>query len=393
MTDKDEALARFRTRQLLQRVRENRKPEPEPCTDCSDADEDQPETAAAGRTVPKDIEIHGLAVPYDQPTGDGRMVRSNALTWNLDEGIPIIWDRQDGDHTGMTIGGVDALRADDSGVHVDAARLYATRDPEAAAAVLRVKELVAENALGWSVMLDDEEVQVMHREGEIIENPDGTVTARYSRGDDMSVITSARIRHLAIVDTPAFASARPVLGQAPINAAAAAVAVYPAKHFERWSSDELVPLRVEPDGRVWGHAAGEGCYRDGTGATCHRYSPDPDPKMKNFHTGTVALDNGSVVRAGSLTAAGLHATPMGTVEDQRRHHEDSTRVWAKVVAWDDMHGRLCVAGSVVPGLDPTFMAQVAGLPLSGEWWPVVGLNGRTLVGAHSVISPALPVGA
>lgn len=384
---KGEELARFRARKLIERARETRAPKAPPCTDCSDADE--PKTAAP---VTKDIPVHGLAVPYDVATGDGRMVKRGALTWDLDqEGIPLIWDRQEGDHTGMTLGRIDALRADASGVYVDAARLFATKDPEASAAVHRLVELIKENSAGWSVMLDDEEVEVTHREGAIIENPDGSVTARYSRGDDMNVITSARIRHLAIVDTPAFPGARPVFGPAPINAAAAAVATYPAKHFERWQSNDLVPLRVDLDGRVWGHAAGSGCYRDGTGQTCNKYTPDPDPKMRNFHTGTASLDNGNVIRVGSLTAAGLHASPVGSVEDQRRHHEDSTRVWARVTAWDDDRGRLCVSGSVVPGLDATFMAQVAGLPLSGEWWPVPGTPGLTLVGAHSVIAPAWPV--
>lgn len=380
----DDVLSRFKARRLAERYRQARA---KPCTDCSDAA--APWVAAILR---EDVQIHGLAVPYDLPTGDGRMVAKNALNWNLeDEGVPIIWDRQEGDHTGMVLGKVDRLRGDDSGVYVEGARLFATEDPEASAAVSRVVELIAENALGWSVALDDEEVEVTHREAEIVENSDGSVTARYGRGHDMSTVTSARVRHLAIVDTPAFPGARPVLGLAPVNAAAAAVATYPAGHFDRWESLEPVPLRVETDGRVWGHAAGDGCYRDGVGMACSTYTPDPDPKMRNFHTGTASLTNGAVIRVGSLTAAGLHASVNNSLEEQRRHHEDSTRVWAKVVAWDDPQGRLCVSGSVVPGLDPTFMGQVAGLPISGEWWPVSGVRGLTLCGAHTVVTPALPV--
>ena len=113
--------------------------------------------------------------------------------------------------------------------------------------------------------------------------------------------------------------------------------------------------------------------------------------MVNFHTGTVTLDNGNVIRAGNLTCAGLHASVSMSHAQQRRHHEDSTTVWAKVVAWNDRKGRLCVSGSLVPGLDPTFTAQVAGLPISPELWPVPGVRGLTLVGAHSVITPAWPV--
>lgn len=377
-------LDRFRAHRLVAAFKAKRA---DPCLECSDAED-------AVTAAIHDVEIHGLAVPYDLPTGDGRMIANGSIVWDLDqEGIPIIWDRDEGDHTGAVVGRIDSLRADESGVWVDSARLFGTSDVESGAAVDRIVELIRENAVGWSVMLDDETTVSTFREAKMTENEDGSVTVTSSRSDMLHTITSGRLRHLAIVDTPAFPGARPVLGPAPVNAAVAAVSTYPAAHFKKWDSEgKLVPLQVSPDGRVWGHAAGDGCYR-GDSKVCRKYTPDPDSKMTNFHTGTVSLDNGSVIRVGALTAASLHADARGSVADQRRHHEDSSTVWAKVIAWNDHKGRLCVTGSVVPGLPSDLIDQVAGLPISVELWPVPGVSGLTLVGAHSVVTPAWPVAA
>lgn len=379
----EDVLAAIRVAQTFAAFRAD---QDEPCEDC----DDEPTTAAMIR---EDVAIHGLAAPYDTPTGDGREIAVGALVWDLDvEGVPIIWDRQDGDHTGMVLGRVDAFSADATGLHVDAARLFATDDPEAAAAVARVVELIVENAIGWSLMLDDEEVEATYREPVVTESEDGSVTARFRRDDQVNRVVSGRVRHLALVDTPAFPGARPLLGPVEALAAAAQGAVFPAAHFERWKSRDAVPLQVTADGRVWGHAAGDGCFRTGSrDGMCKKYQVDPDPRMRNFHTGTATLDSGEVIRAGVLTAANLHASVRLGLDEQRQYHENTSLVWAKVVAWNDAYGRLCVTGSVVPGLDEKTLAQVAGTPLSVELWPVPGVSGLTLVGAHTVNAPAWPV--
>lgn len=353
----------------------------EDCDECA-------ETAA----ITTDIAIHGLAAPWGS-TGDGRAIAKDALTWDLSEPIPIIFDRDDGDHTGAIVGKVDAFRTDSDGVHMEG-RLLATEDPEAGAAVARVAELIESHAIGWSVMIDDEIVEVVHREPTVTESADGTITARFRRDDDMSTITSGRIRHLALVDTAAFGNAFPMMGPAPVNAAAVMVATYPAEHFKPFVNDDPkngIPLQVTKDGHVWGQLAGQGCYRDGTGKTCKSYTPDPDREMKNFHTSSIELDDGSRIRVGTLRAGGLHAPLSVDINGQRQHHENSTTVWAVVRAYDDAYGRLCVTGSVVPGLDPGFVNQAAAVPVSIERWPIPGVPGVTLCGAVSVPIAAWPV--
>lgn len=190
---------------------------------------------------------------------------------------------------------------------------------------------------------------------------------------------------------------RVVMPDAPITAAAATMAdalVYPADHFRRWDTraKEQRPLTFHPDGRVTGHIAGTGCFRNGDTSRCTRYKRDPDPQMANFHTWTTTLDNGRVVRTGALTAGSNHADVSQPLEAARAYHENTSTVIARVQAWEDSKGRLAVTGSVVPGVDLDFLGQAAGAPVSIEQWPTVETNGRnTLVAAHMVVSPAWPV--
>lgn len=184
----------------------------------------------------------------------------------------------------------------------------------------------------------------------------------------------------------------------PVTAAATMVrsaVVFPAEHFEKWDANgrEQTPLTVEPDGRIYGHIAGEGCYRNGNMRSCKRYQPDPDPKLRNFHTWTTTLDDGRVIRTGALTAGANHANVTQPLEAARAYHENTSTVVGRVIAWEDERGRLAVAGSMVPGLPETFVAQVAGAPVSVEQWPTMETNGRnTLTAAHLVVTPAWPVG-
>lgn len=362
-----DALVRFKRARLAAELRARRL-----------ALEEQPTTDAG------DIAVHGVAAPFGEPTGDGRMLAAGSLVWDLDvEGVPILWDMAEGDHTGAVIGRLDSI-TDAGGSLEVTGRLFGSM-PE----LDRISRLIAENAIGWSLSLDDIESETRLSEPEWEEQRDGTIIIKTSRQQELTTVTHARVRHLALVDTPAWPVARPVLGAPPAIAAAAAGYLYPAHHFARWESPEMVPLSVTTDGRVWGHGAGDGCFR-GDGR-CLKYTPDPDPDMRNFHVATACLDDGSTIRVGSLTCAGLHAsTSLPTVADVRRHHEDSSAVWARVVAWNDKYGRLCITGSVVPGLDETTLAQVSGAPLSPELWPVPGTPGLTLVGLHAVNTPAWP---
>lgn len=184
----------------------------------------------------------------------------------------------------------------------------------------------------------------------------------------------------------------------PISAAAVAVRnaiVFPSEHFEKWdtSGQEWTPLTWAPDGHVFGHAAGDGCFRNGDVSWCERYEPDPDPRLRNFHTWTTTLDDGRVIRTGALTAAANHADVMNMTREQARaYHENTSTVVARVIAWEDERGRLAISGSMVPGLSDDMIGRAAGAPISVEQYPTRETGGRnTLTAAHLVVTPAWPV--
>lgn len=310
-------------------------------------------------------------------TGDGRRIDPGALRADVDVPIPILWDRDDGDHTGVVVGHYDPAtftRLADGTITVSG-MLGPTRDPDTAAAIGRIVELLEANNIGQSVMLD-----TMSGHTEAMATRDDA-DDEWSHDDVVDVVTSARIRHVALVDTPAMPEARPVL--------ASAGRLYPADHFAQWTSPDPVPFTVEPDGRVWGHAAGTGCHRS-AGRDCLLYSADVDPTMQGFHTsGRLALDNGDTVRVGPVTFGGLHADTSMTAEQRRQHHENGSTTVALVRAWDDDRGRLAVAGTLVSGLDDTTVDQLRGCAPSYERWPEGG--GLTLLGLHLVPRPAHPV--
>lgn len=375
----DEALRKFRAHRTLAAFKAAS--EPEPCAEC---DEDPITAAAEGEVI-----LHGDMLLYDVMTGDGRIFDQDAMSWDLDvEGIPVLWDPENNDHDGIVLGRVD-YAANVPGSIFGTARLFKFDDPDLSKLVATAAQLISENALGWSIRYANDVSEITIKDPQIETMDDGTQVVRLSYDDDVTRVKSGMYRHLALVDTPAFPGARPILGPPPALAAAASVATFPAAHFAKWESREAVPLQTTADGRFWGHAAGDGCFRDGS-RTCTKYTRDSDPDLSNFHTSTATLDNGEVIRVGVLTAGGLHASTSLDLSGQRQHHENSSTIYAKVRAWEDAQGRLCISGSMIPGLDPAFAAQVAGLGLSVEKWPV-GNRGLTLVGAHAVPTQAWPI--
>lgn len=378
MSDTSRTLARFRARRTMDLFKAA---QVEPC-------HGDPLTAAASDD---DLVIWGPAIPVDTRTGDGRMITSGAITWDLEaEAVPI---KKGHDLDDPIVGVLDQIAEIDGEMRV-VGRLFTSEWRD------ELVNFIENNAIGWSVGLDDMEATRTFKEPEVEETEDGGIRMRITREQELLDITGGRLRHLALGDTSAYREARPRLGVPPKDymtggaiAAAAAVATYPPDHFEKWEGGkEATPLQVTPDGRVFGQIAGDGvCFRNGAMDQCTKYTSDPDPDLRNFHTSTVTLDNGEVLRVGALVAGTLHASTNMSLAEQRRHHEDTSRVWALVRAWEDSRGRLCVAGSVIPGLDPAFQAQAASAPVSIERWPVHGVSGVTLCSAVSVVHPAWPV--
>lgn len=184
-------------------------------------DDDQDDDEDTDTDMTGGIPVSGVIAIEGEPTGDGRLLERGALTWETLP-IPIIWDRDEGDHTGMTVGFIDAIERVGDEIRAEG-RLSDSEDEATQAAVLRVTELLDEGAVGVSVSLDSEriEIRVPADRMEELEDPDPNeieevevdeegrvVVFRWNHDDETAVTTEGRVRHLAVVDTAAIADGK-----------------------------------------------------------------------------------------------------------------------------------------------------------------------------------------
>lgn len=463
----------------------------------------------------------GVITIEGEATGDGRLIELGALHWDAGP-WPVIWDRDDGDHTGQVVGSMTRIWRD-GGLIRGEGDWTDSSEPVARDAVTRVRELVDDGAVGVSVGLDSETVQIRIRsedpedilasvigdvglpvadrnrpwsgaaarnrvfdfytdaDGEVDtrgvaraflwRDPDADPTTRgaYSLGfadivddtltiiprgvaataggrgvgavsglsdddrtriearvcslhdrireqaedwpecpfsdemetilegaydDILRVVTAARIRHLAIVDTPAFADARigaPVLaaiGQATVedyadpsfgrdgHADARLARQEPERPGESvtWGA----PLTVTEDGRVFGHACLWGRCHAGFRDRC--VVPPRNGDYSRFMHGEARPG----VRTGPLTVGTTHATLRASATEAMDHYSHTGRAVADVTVGED-HLGLWVSGRIRPGANAADVAALRGSSLSGDWRPV---NGRyRLCGLLAVNQP------
>lgn len=445
----------------------------------------------------------GVLAIEGEPTGDGRMIEAGATRWD-DGPWALIWDREDGDHTGITVGSVTNIWRD--GNLIRGSGFWSeSDDPEAAADILRARELVDEGAVGVSVALDSEVVSYRARinpeggetemapgligdifldiaghtrpwsaaaarnrvfaaftvDGVVDEwevsraflyrDPDGDPQAKtsykfgiadvvngtlrivpravaaaaaaikasdlaarselarmvcglYARmatfgecpftderetigtwvhDDVLAVITEGRVRHLAIVDTPAFADARIGLVAVGIVAAGAGVATaFADPRFGRSTADDdrLVPqdperpgeavtygapLTITAEGEVYGHAALWGRCHSGFRNAC--VIPPKGGDYSRFLHGEAAPG----IRTGVLTVGTTHASLAASAQMAMDHYSHTGRAVADVTVGED-HLGLWVSGRLRPGVSDRDLADLRGSSLSGDWRPANG---------------------
>lgn len=492
----------------------------------------------------------GVIAIEGQPTGDGRMLEVGALFWETLP-IPLIWDRQEGDHSAMVVGSVHEISRGDNGEVHAVGVLSDSTDPETVAAVNRVRELLAEGAVGVSVGLDSETVEVrfdpdllpgedempmvatiaanfddivhfvitpddgetiaaalggdaslpvasrdvpwsaaaarnrvfdaglredgtidlgfMRRaflfqepnedpatkqawklgvadmvDGKLTIIPRGVAAAAASRGigalvglsdsekgrlesracrlydrirevhsdwsdcpftvematlvrishdDQLNVVMSARVRHLAIVDTPAIADARIALVASLALRADAALFANPnygqSSHIDprlRQQTPERpgeavtygAPLTVDDDGRVTGHAALWGRCHAGFRNRC--VVPPRGAEYSRFLHGEAVPG----LPTGPLTVGTTHAKLEADAVEAFEHYAHTGRAVADVTVGED-HLGLWVSGQLRPDVSDRDLADLRGSSLSGDWRPV---NGRyRLTGLLAVNQP------
>lgn len=375
--------------------------------------------------------VEGIIAVEGEPSGDGRMLANDSVEWDDDVlPVPIIWDRQEGDHSGMTVGAIAEVWRDGSDIW-GRGWLSASEDEDTQKAVVRVKELFAEGAVGNSVALDHVDVELRVKKSAILgeggpdlpedpndleEDENGYATLGRMMADDaLEVTTRGRLRHVAIVDTAALTGSakskvklrlvQPDEDEIIAVAASGSLRIVEFEtdeaafedpgfgvpgqddrllfdpHNNRWST----PPTVLDDGRVFGHIAPWGI--------CVRGRPDrcitpPSADLDGFMRGRAPLAGGR--RTGTIVVAGSHCAVGVGAAEATRHYDKTGRAVADVVVGNDAYG-IWYAGRLRPGASDEDIYAFKSSDVSGHW--EVGQNGQmTLCGLPAVNVGGFPKG-
>lgn len=341
---------------------------------------------ASGTPISGAIALEGVA------TGDGRFIEEGALTWE-DGPWPLVFDRQEMDHSGATVGTINAIERREGGVVWGTGNLSETEDPETALLVLRAAELFNEGAVGVSISIDDVESAMVDQDGKVIDmdNPDESVDWEKAT----SRVTKARIRSVAIVDEAAFSPAK-------MSLAAGVTTVEPSwfsdPAFGDESDDRLVwqeperpeeerqlgaPLQITQDGRIYGHAALWGRCHVGYPGTCVR-----PPKEHAAYRGFLTGERLPGIPTGPLVMRTTHASLKSSAQDAKAHYDHTGYAVGDVAIGADRYG-IWVAGAVRPDATAADVDILRGSALSGDWRVIGGQ--MKLVGLLVVNAPGFRV--
>lgn len=340
------------------------------------------------------IPVEGALCVEGEMTGDGRLIDAGAVYWDGMLPVPIIFDRMDGDHDGPTIGAITNLERRDNGAIWGVGYMSATDDHDTQTLITRAMELLEEGAVGVSLRFDSEVVEVRVKkelmeeselpsemddgDGGMVEIDGRVVVATYSADDAVYAFTSARVRHLAIVDTAADVNA-----SLQLTGAVAAAGV-----IGDWSGNEHFfnsptfgdpsvdgRLRYDPEryawscpptlnqetGHVFGHITPQGI--------CLRGRPDrcvtpPDGDLEGFMRGHAPAAGG--LRTGVICAGGGHCGVGVGAEEATKFYDNTGRAIADVRVGKDQYG-IWFSGMARPGAKEEDLYGFAASDVSGHW--------------------------
>lgn len=159
-----------------------------------------PAPPAGGDTVP----FHGVLVPEDELSGDGRKFMANALTWR-ELPLPLSWQKvNEAGHDGSVIvGRLDRIWREGNLIHT-AGMFLATEEADEAIGMM------AEGGLrGVSVDVDSAVMEMHNADDEVLSSDDP------ASDDDIMAFSSGRISGATLVAIPAFWQAQLFLGEQP----------------------------------------------------------------------------------------------------------------------------------------------------------------------------------
>jgi hypothetical protein len=372
-----------------------------------------------------------VGVIEGQPTGDGREIAPNALTWRPPPMPLMLLKTSTHDPSGMDMndpaviaGRIDTLERTpgENGTQIISAKGYFLLDEDGTYAASLVEQM-GRVGISADIAAQDEEISGV----EIDESGMPTEITQ--------TLLEGVIMGFTMLPFPAFAACYIVLGDGataepiPMEAetASAGQTVHwmtfeecascdtegtdvlvaaggpvrpPAEWFEnprfeegdgrlqeiyakRGQTQFACPLTVTADGRVFGHIAPWGVCHIGFGGKCIT-PPRSQTDYAHFKRGEVLTANGEFVRAGVITADTGHAGLSLGASGAMSHYDDTGTVTAFVNAGEDEYG-IWVAGSIDPDATESQVTRLRACGVSGDW------RNRELVAALSVPTPGYPL--
>lgn len=334
----------------------------------------------------------GILAPVGTPTGDGRIIDSDAAVEFREFPQPLMYQRatSGGHDAAVVVGKITTASAGPDGITADGEFFDSLEAAEAA-------EMVTEGVIRPSVDMCD-----MVTEWELVDGDGKKVDPEVDEWDpswsETMHVRACTIMAATLVAKPAFAEAKiTVTGdteaapeapeeEAALVASAAAVVeqrIDPAM-FANPELDAPTALTVK-DGRVFGHLALWGTEHVGVPG---RVTPPKSPSdYAFFHVSTVDTTTGPVA-CGRLTVGCGHADGKAGHAPTVEHYDSAGTCWALVRAGEDAHG-IYVSGIVNPDATEEQIRAGASAPLSGDWRSIGGH--LELVAALSVNTPGFPV--
>lgn len=325
--------------------------------------------------------VAGIALVEGDPSGDGRMWEHGALNWEGVLPIALVWDREEGDHTAMTVGAIDTIERRENGI-------------------IWVEGFTSDSA--------DADLSLGLVPTEADADGERVIVGKFAVDDALEVTTFARPRHLAIVDTAAWAEAKISI----VTGAIAAAGV-----FDEWAGKEHYfhdpkfgdfsadsRLRYDPDRSVWscpptliedGPDAGRVFGHITPMGICLRGRPDrcvtpPDGDLEGFMRGRAPAAGG--LRTGVICCGGnsSHCDVGIGAARATEHYDKVGRAVADVRVGRDRYG-VWFSGMARPGASKEDLYAFAASDVSGHW--EYSQAGRmTLVGLPSVNVGGFPKG-
>jgi hypothetical protein len=213
----------------------------------------------------------------------------------------------------------------------------------------------------------------------------------YGRADPKIPYAKFKARLTAIAKRKGCAASLPDSWKAGEKMAALMASAGPTAPAKDWFDnpglDGPTPLRIDDDGRVFGHVAVWDTCHVGIGDSCVK-PPKSLTAYAYFHTGEVVTADGSRVAVGRLTYGGGHAKPNLGYAAAAEHYDQTSNTGAYVRAGEDQFG-IWVAGALTPEVDDAGVRAMRAAPLSGDWRRVGG--NLELVAALHVNTAGFPI--